>query len=67
MAIDLCTASDCGAFIPDDSKPCPMCGGRGFNQKLDGKVKKPWTNKDWSEWRDEEEEEWNAGKYRMSG
>jgi hypothetical protein len=53
---DICGAPDCGAFISDDAQPCPVCFGRGFNQSLSGEVKKPWTNADWSKWRDDVEE-----------
>jgi len=57
---DICCAPDCGAFISDDSKPCEVCQGRGFNQSLTpGKVKVPWTNSMWAEWRDDEEDEAN--------
>ena len=49
MGVDICTAPGCGAFIKDDSLPCPECEGRGFNS-VDG-TKDPWTNVQWAEHR----------------
>ncbi len=53
MGMDICSAPGCGAFIKDDSLPCPECSGRGYASPFGGKA--AWTNSQWAAHRDDEE------------
>ncbi len=47
MGCDICSAPGCGAFMKDDSLPCPECQGRGYANPFGGK--EPWTNSRWAD------------------